>query len=101
MASGTLRTGTFAQGPGTLGHAQVSVTSGGVKVCPATASRRKVTIINHSSTAVYLGASGVTTSTGVLLPGTVGAQVSFVVTADIFGVVASTSATVSYYEEYD
>jgi hypothetical protein len=59
-----------------------------------------VTIINHGTTAVYLGTGTITTSNGALLVGTAGASVTIVTTDAVKGIVASGSQAVSYIEEY-
>jgi len=79
---------------------QASVTSGGNVVVPARADRKRVTIVNLGTTAVTLGPSGVTTANGVLLAGVVGQTLTFETAAAIYGIVASTSQTVSYIEEF-
>jgi hypothetical protein len=62
--------------------------------------RVSVTATNTTTTAVYIGASGVTTSTGALLPGIVGASLTLNTTAQLYCIVATGSATVSEIETY-
>jgi hypothetical protein len=63
--------------------------------------RVSVTIVSGSTTAIALGGSGVTFTTGVVLPGTVGASITIPTTAAIYGSLsAAGSALVSYYETY-
>jgi hypothetical protein len=62
--------------------------------------RKSVTIVNGSTTPVYVGASGVTTSTGILLPGTTGASLTLDTQAALYGIVASSTEAVSYAETY-
>ncbi len=79
---------------------QVSVasTAGGTQLVGADSARSGVLIINTGTTVVYLGGSGVTTSTGVFLAGSAGAAVAFATTAPIFGITASGNQTVSILE---
>jgi hypothetical protein len=62
--------------------------------------RVSVTITNTTTTAIYLGGSGVTTSTGTLLPGIVGASVTLNTTAAVYGIVATGTPTVTALETY-
>ncbi len=57
-------------------------------------------IINMSTVPVFLGASGVTTTTGSYLAGVVGAAVVIPTTAAIYGVVGSGTGSVSVQELY-
>ncbi len=88
---------------------QVAVTSAGQKVVPEAnaawnpseedlAPSRYVVVSNGSGAAVFLGAVGVTTSTGLFLAAST--SMSFWLHPDeaIYGVVASTGTTVSYLE---
>jgi hypothetical protein len=84
---------------------QVSVTSSATSILSARTGvsgtgRVSATITNTTTTAVYIGGSGVTTATGTLLPGIVGASITINTTAAIYGIVASTSATVTVIESY-
>lgn len=81
---------------------QVSVdnTAGGTQIVAARAGRQSVVIINHGTTDVYVGATGLTTSTGALLPGVKGAALTITGEAAVFGIVATGSQTVSYVESY-
>jgi hypothetical protein len=58
------------------------------------------TITNTTTTAIYIGGSGVTTSTGALLPGVVGAAKTIKSTAALYCIVASGTATVTNDETY-
>lgn len=84
----------------TLNTNQVSVTSAGVLIVAARDPRNSVTVENLGTVAVYLGNSGVTTTTGFLLPGVVGASVTFPFAGAVYGVVASTSQSVAFAETY-
>lgn len=87
-------------GSETIGTGQASVATTETAVVAARNNRHAVMIINHGTTAVYLGPTGLTTSTGVLLAGVVGASITIPTQAAIFGVVASGTQTVSYVELY-
>ena len=86
---------------GATGQVTVDTTAGGVLVVAARAGRRYVTVENHTATPVFvgLGTGAVTPTTGFLLPGVVGASVTFGACA-VKAVVASGTAVVSYAEEY-
>ncbi len=62
--------------------------------------RIQVLITNTTTTPIYIGDSGVATTTGILLPGSVGATTSLSTTAALYGIVASGSATVTEMETY-
>jgi hypothetical protein len=75
--------------------AQVSVGSTATKIYTGQSGVDEVTIANLGTTDVFIGKSGVTTSTGFLLPGTKGASLTLCSTVDIYGIVASGSQAVS------
>ena len=83
------------------GQVSVDTTSGGVTVAAARVTRRSITIVNHGTTDVYIGVGSVTTSNGILLPGTKGAALTIETTLAVKAIVASGSQIVSYLEEYD
>lgn len=62
--------------------------------------RDTVTIENHGTTPVYIGRSNVTTTTGILLPGVLGASISIETTDPIYGIVASGTQAVSCIENF-
>ncbi len=82
----------------------VSTTSVGTSATAIPASalsdRKVITIQNTSSTDVYIGHSGVTTSTGILLPKNSDASITIEVTDDVtvYGIVSSGTATVRALE---
>ena len=80
---------------------QVSVADTATQIVPARRDREGVMIVQHGTTAVFLGDSGVTTTTGVRLTGTAGAFVVLPTTRAVYGIVASGTQTVSYAEIYD
>ena len=62
--------------------------------------RACATITNTSTVAVYIGASGVTTSTGAYLAGVAGASITICTQAALYGIVATGTETVSVVETY-
>lgn len=82
--------------------AQVTVDSTGTtEIVGSNPTRQAVIITNLGTIDVYIGyASGVTTSTGDLLVGVKGAFVTIPTTAELFGVVSSSSQAVSVMEIY-
>lgn len=94
--------GTFsaAAPPGTFTPAQVSVGATATLIAASRASRALLTVVNTTTTAIYLGGSGVTTSTGQLLPGVVGASLTVPGTFALYGIVATGTATVTEAEVY-
>lgn len=78
---------------------QVSVAATATQIVAARTSRKAVGIMNHGTTAVYLGpANTVTTSNGLLLPANSSVVLNYA--GDVYGIVASSTQTVSYGEEY-
>lgn len=76
---------------------QVSVTSSGVQIIAANASRAALLITNAGTATVYLGSNNsVTTSNGFALAA--GATVGLPQVTALWGIVASTSQTVAYLE---
>ena len=76
---------------------QVSITNAATQIIAANSARSGVLITNPSTTVtVYVGLSGVTTSTGAIL--SPGASLTLPVTSAIYGIVATGSQTVSYVE---
>jgi hypothetical protein len=62
--------------------------------------RVSATITNTTTTAIYIGGSGVTTGTGSLLPGIVGASLTINTTAAIDCIVTTGTATVTALETF-
>lgn len=62
--------------------------------------RDTVVIENTGTTAVYLGASNVSTTNGLLLPGVVGASVALETTDAVYGIVASGTQVVAAVENF-
>ena len=75
---------------------QVSITNAATSIIAANTSRQGVIITNTSTTvAVFIGASGVTATTGAYLgPG----ATSLPATSAFYGITSSSTATVSYLE---
>jgi hypothetical protein len=76
---------------------QATMTAAISQIVPANPARSGISIINTSTTAVYLceNANG-STSTGHYLAGVVGASFSFATTGAIYGVTAGGSALVTW-----
>lgn len=88
------------QGNGTIASAQVSVATTATQLVAARATRQAVTIVNHGTTDVLIGLSGVTTSTGLLLAGVKGQTITIYTTAAVYGIVGTGTQTVSVLEAY-
>lgn len=88
-----------SKGSGTIATAQVSVGTASTQIVAARAGRGSVKITNLGTTDVYIGVSGVTSTTGDLLPGTKGASITIPTNAAVFGV-AGTAQSVSVMEVY-
>jgi hypothetical protein len=67
-------------------------------VCAARTGRRSVTVEQLGTTAVYIGATGVTSATGALLPGVAGSSITLSVTGAIYGIAASGTQAVAVIE---
>lgn len=92
---------TSTGGAPNLATAQVSVTTGNISVAAARTGRRAVTVTGITGTsAIYCGNTGVTTSTGTYLAGTVGSSITLNTTAAIFCTVAVTTQTVTVAETF-
>jgi hypothetical protein len=83
-----------------LATAQVSVAATATLIVAARVGRKEVTIVNHGTTAVYLGPSGVATTTGQLLAGVAGEGITYSGGAAVYGIAATGSQTVSVAEVY-
>lgn len=114
IASAVAVTGTFWQAtqpvsiasaigvasPDNIATAQVSVGATATLIAALRSGRRSITIEQLGTTAVYIGGASVTTSNGILLPGTAGSSVTLNTTAAIFGITASGSQSVAEVETY-
>jgi len=90
---------TVSRGSSGLSTSQVSVGASATQIVAARANRGSVKITNLGTNDVYIGTSGVTVSTGDLLPGTKGASIVVPTTAALFGV-AGTAQNVSVLEVF-
>jgi hypothetical protein len=79
---------------------QVSVAATATLIAANRTGRTVVTVVNSGTTPIFLGPAGVTTSTGVQLPGVAGASIQIAFSGDLYGVVASGSQAVTGYELY-
>jgi hypothetical protein len=76
---------------------QVSVAATATQIIGSNSARQGVLITNPStSVTVYIGASGVTASTGAILPPL--SSVVIPVTGPIYGIVSSSTQNVSFLE---
>jgi hypothetical protein len=80
------------------GGGQASIGTTQVLIASAYSGRLGLLIVQHGTVDVYLGTTGVTSSTGVLLPGIKGAAISIPTTAAVYGITASGSQTISWME---
>jgi len=96
--SGTQNTAARAVGGLAAGQFTVSTTAG--IAVPARAGRSAVTITNLGTTDVFIGPSGVTATTGHLLPGIKGASITVPTSAAIYAIIAAGSQAVSYLDTF-
>lgn len=85
--------GNFTPGQATIGTTPTLIAA-------ARSGRQSITVTNTGTTAVYLGGSGVTTTTGAYLPGVVGATITIPFSGALYGIVASGTQLVTEYETY-
>lgn len=95
---GTITTSSI--GTANFSTGQVALASTATQIVSSRSTRRSITIINLSTTDMYIGGSGVTTSTGQLLLGVKGAAITMEVVGAIYGIVATGTPSVSFEEEY-
>lgn len=86
--------------PGSIATGQVTCATTSTLVVAARTGRRNVAFVQEGTTAVRLGPSGVTTSSGVLLTGTVGTGFTIDGSAAVYCTVASGTQTISFVETY-
>jgi hypothetical protein len=84
---------------------QVSCTSSATSIAAARVGnpgtgRIAILVEQLGTVNVYLGGSGVTTSTGFLLPGVVGATVTLPITAALYCITSGTSQSIAFTELY-
>ena len=84
----------------TSGQVSIDTTSGGKLIIAANATRMRLLLQMTGATQdVYVGPSGVTTSTGALFAAIKGNQFLLRTSAAVYGTVASGTQTISYLEE--
>ena len=86
--------------PANFAPAQVTVAATATLISAARAARQVLIVVQTTTTPIYLGGSGVTTSTGHLLPGVVGASIAIPFTGALYGIVATSTALVTVAETY-
>ncbi len=86
-------------GAANIATSQVSVDASATQIVPARSGRVAVTITMVGAADVWVGASGVTVSTGALLLGTKGSSITIPTQSAVFGI-AGTAQTVSVLETY-
>lgn len=74
---------------------QVTVAATATLILAGADGRDEVTIEQLGTTPVYIGKAGVTTSTGLLLPGVIGASLTLPATTSIYGITASGTQAVA------
>lgn len=87
------------KGTSSLSTAQVSVGTSSTLIAAARAGRSKITVAIGAANGCALGNSGVTTSTGLLLPAVAGTTFTLDSNAALYGACTSTT-TVSFVEQY-
>ena len=92
--------GTTAVGNSNIATAQASIGTTATLVVAARAGRGAVTIENTGTTAAYCGGSAVTATTGMLLPGVVGANLTVPTSAAVYCIVGTGTQTVTALETY-
>jgi hypothetical protein len=86
------------KGGTSLSTGQVSAGTTESQVVAASSVREAVLIVNHGSVDVYLGATGIDSSTGLLLPGVKGASVTLPTQTAVYCRTASGNQTISFAE---
>jgi hypothetical protein len=88
---------------GTPAVGQISVASTATLIKAATATRSTIVLVNHGSTNVFIGfTTGVTTSGatgGAMLVGIPGSTLTFQTRSAIYGIAATGTQIVGFYEE--
>lgn len=83
-----------------LATGQVSVASSATQIVLARPGRKEVTIVNHATSAVYIGGPGVTAATGLFLAGIQGQGITITGGGAVYAITASGSEPVSFLEVY-
>lgn len=87
-------------GRSNIAATQSAVTAVASQIAPARAGRDSVMVTNMGTVDVFLGPSGVTATTGDLLPGVKGAVKSYPLAGALFAVTASGASNVSVADIY-
>lgn len=99
-ASSPLYVITTQLGAASIATGQATATTSASILVPARSGRISVTIENLGATDTFLGASGVTSSTGMLLVGTKGSAVTIYTQAAVYGIVGTGTQAVSFLETF-
>ena len=82
-----------------FGTGQVSVAATATQIVAQNRGRHAVVITNLGTVAIYLGnSSAVTTSTGQLLPGVLGASISIPTAGPVWGISSGSAQSVSFLD---
>lgn len=79
---------------------QVSVALTATQIAAARSARGAITIVNHGTNPVYIGTGSVTATTGILLPGVVGASITLPYNGQVSGIATGGAQTVSFLETF-
>lgn len=80
---------------------QVAVAATATSIIAARSARRSLIITNNSVIPIFIGVSGVSVTTGILLPGIIGAFIVIDTTAAVFGISSSGTNTVTVGEVFN
>lgn len=89
-----------SQGAPAIAVNQITVAATSTLIVAARTNRNTVTVVNSGATDVFIGPTGVTITTGVLLPGTKGASLTLHATSALYGIAATGTQVVSFLETY-
>lgn len=87
------------QGSTAIAAGQVSCSTTATSIAAARDTRKAIVIVNRGTNALYVGPSGVTTTTGFQL--NQNDAITIRTTAQVFGIVATATSTAHFVEEYD
>lgn len=90
---------TRERGAAAIATGQVSVGTGNTQVIAARSGRQAVTITNLGTGVVYLGNTGVLSTTGMILPGVIGASITIPTQGAVFGI-APVAQSVAFLETF-
>lgn len=83
-----------------IAPSQVTVAATATQIAAARIGRTAITIENTGTVAVYIGNSNVTTTTGMLLPGVVGASITIAFSGAVYGIAATGTEPVTVLEKF-